>query len=206
MSRQLIKFARIAADALDNAELSGLPKGDSMNSDAGGKSALGEELGLLPSAWAVMAHGRVQKLVVRADVADEAVCGWRASDPEATAVPLYTWATVDAAVAAEREQSRVLSDDMLRYAMAALGTGSPQEAERFRAFWLHAMTARYLRACAEAEPVATVPHGWKLVPIAPTPEMLATTSWPGCAATDYAHMLAAAPQPPSAQADAGRLR
>jgi len=62
--------------------------------------------------------------------------------------------------------------------------------------------ALYLRACAEAEPVATVPHGWKLVPIAPTPEMLATTSWPGCAATDYAHMLAAAPQPPSAQADA----
>jgi len=62
--------------------------------------------------------------------------------------------------------------------------------------------ARYLRDCAEAEPVATVPHGWKLVPIAPTPEMLATTSWPGCAATDYAHMLAAAPQPPSAQADA----
>lgn len=105
MSRQLIKFARIAADALDNAELSGLPKGDSMNSDAGGKSALGEELGLLPSAWAVMAHGRVQKLVVRADVADEAVCGWRASDPEATAVPLYTWATVDAAIdAAMKEQ------------------------------------------------------------------------------------------------------
>lgn len=62
--------------------------------------------------------------------------------------------------------------------------------------------AHYLRDCAEAEPVATVPHGWKLVPIAPTPEMLATTSWPGCAATDYAHMLAAAPQPPSAQADA----
>jgi hypothetical protein len=59
--------------------------------------------------------------------------------------------------------------------------------------------AHYLRDCAEAEPVATVPHGWKLVPIAPTPEMLATTSWPGCAATDYAHMLAAAPQPPSAQ-------
>ena len=63
--------------------------------------------------------------------------------------------------------------------------------------------ARYLRDCAEAEPVATVPHGWKLVPIAPTPEMLATTSWPGCAATDYAHMLAAAPQPPSAQAEVG---
>ena len=35
-----------------------------------------------------------------------------------------------------------LTDDMLRYAMAALGTGSPREAERFRAFWLHAMSAR----------------------------------------------------------------
>jgi len=44
---------------------------------------------------------------------------------------------------------------------------------------------------------AGVPEGWKLVPVEPTPEMLATTSWPGCAATDYAHMLAAVPQPPS---------
>jgi hypothetical protein len=35
---------------------------------------------------------------------------------------------------------------MLRYAMAALGTGSPAEAERFRAFWLHAMTARDTKA------------------------------------------------------------
>lgn len=40
---------------------------------------------------------------------------------------------------------------------------------------------------------------WRLVPVTPTPEMLAAVSWPGCAATDYAHMLAAAPQPPSAQ-------
>lgn len=48
-----------------------------------------------------------------------------------------------------------------------------------------------------------IPHDgdqqqWKLVPVTPTPEMLAAVSWPGCAATDYAHMLAAAPQPPSA--------
>ena len=49
-------------------------------------------------------------------------------------------------VAAERERCSVLTDDMLRYAMAALGTGSPKEAERFRAFWLHAMTARNTRA------------------------------------------------------------
>jgi hypothetical protein len=34
-----------------------------------------------------------------------------------------------------------LTDEMLRYAMAALGTGSPREAERFRAFWRHAMAA-----------------------------------------------------------------
>lgn len=42
---------------------------------------------------------------------------------------------------------------------------------------------------------------WRLVPVTPTPEMLAAVSWPGCAATDYAHMLAAAPQPPSTQAE-----
>jgi hypothetical protein len=51
-----------------------------------------------------------------------------------------------AGVAAERERSSVLTDDMLRYAMAALGAGNPQEAARFRAFWLHAMTARYTKA------------------------------------------------------------
>jgi len=51
-------------------------------------------------------------------------------------------AEIKRAVAAEHERCSVLTDDMLRYAMAALGTGSPAEAERFRAFWLHAMTAR----------------------------------------------------------------
>lgn len=44
-----------------------------------------------------------------------------------------------------------------------------------------------------------VPAGWKLVPEEPTEEMLAATSWPGCAKTDYRHMLRAAPQPPRAQ-------
>lgn len=34
-----------------------------------------------------------------------------------------------------------LTDDMLRYAMACLGTGSPQEAERFRLFWRFAEEA-----------------------------------------------------------------
>lgn len=56
--------------------------------------------------------------------------------------------------------------------------------------------ADYLRAQADAQPVAAVPAGWKLVPVEPTPEMLASTSWPGCAGTDYAHMLAAAPAAP----------
>lgn len=51
-----------------------------------------------------------------------------------------------------------------------------------------------------------IPHDgdqqqWKLVPVTPTPEMIAAVSWPGCAVTDYAHMLAAAPQPPSTQAE-----
>ena len=55
---------------------------------------------------------------------------------------------------------------------------------------------------------SVIPHDddqqqWKLMPVTPTPEMLAAVSWPGCAATDYAHMLAAAPQPPSALAEVG---
>ena len=56
------------------------------------------------------------------------------------------WEAWKTATALERERNSVLTDDMLRYAMAALGTGSPAEAERFRAFWLHAMTARDTRA------------------------------------------------------------
>lgn len=32
-----------------------------------------------------------------------------------------------------------------------------------------------------------------MVPVEPTPEMLASTSWPRCAETDYKHMLKAAP-------------
>lgn len=41
----------------------------------------------------------------------------------------------------------------------------------------------------------TVPEGWQVVPVEPTREMLSATSWPSCAATDYRHMLAAAPKP-----------
>jgi outer membrane murein-binding lipoprotein Lpp len=47
-----------------------------------------------PAAWAVMAFGRVQKLMVRADVADEMTCAWRETDPEARAVPLYAYAAI----------------------------------------------------------------------------------------------------------------
>lgn len=53
---------------------------------------------------------------------------------------------------------------------------------------------RVLRAELERRPA--VPPGWKLVPVEPTREMLEKTSWPGCAATDYKHMLAAAPELP----------
>ena len=42
-----------------------------------------------PVAWAVVAFGRVQKLVVRADVADELACKWRERDPDADIMPLY---------------------------------------------------------------------------------------------------------------------
>lgn len=38
------------------------------------------------------------------------------------------------------------------------------------------------------------PEGWQLVPKVPTEEMLAATSWPNCAGTDYKHMLSAAPK------------
>lgn len=67
-------------------------------------------------------------------------------DGAAQTALLQVRVAVAALIVAERERSSVLTDDMLRYAMAALGTGSPREAERFRAFWLHAMTARDTRA------------------------------------------------------------
>ena len=57
---------------------------------------LGSNAGLGPVAWALTAFGRVQKIVMRADVADELACKWRESDPEATSVPLYSWAAVEA--------------------------------------------------------------------------------------------------------------
>lgn len=47
---------------------------------------------------------------------------------------------------------------------------------------------------AEQQPAPDVPEGWALVPVEPTEEMLAATSWPNCAGTDYRHMLEAAPK------------
>lgn len=48
----------------------------------------------------------------------------------------------------------------------------------------------YVRSDAQA-----VPEGFQLVPIEPTPEMLARTSAPGCAKSDWEKMIAAAPKP-----------
>ena len=48
---------------------------------------------------------------------------------------------------------------------------------------------------AELRKRVCVPEGCVVVPVEPTAEMLDATSWPGCAATDYKHMLAAAPAP-----------
>ena len=49
----------------------------------------------------------------------------------------------------------------------------------------------------DAKAAPALPQGWKLVPVEPTEEMLAAVSWPGCAHTDWSHMLAAAPTPPT---------
>ena len=38
------------------------------------------------------------------------------------------------------DHAHVLTDDMLRYAMVALGTNSPADADLYRAFWFHAVT------------------------------------------------------------------
>ena len=48
--------------------------------------------------------------------------------------------------AEERKRCDVLTDDMLRYAMAAMGTGSPREADNLRTFWRFAIAARNTKA------------------------------------------------------------
>lgn len=54
-------------------------------------------------------------------------------------------------------------------------------------------------------PAPAVP-GWKWVPVEPTEEMLAAVPWPGCARTDWSHMLAAAPTPPTPAAQSQTVR
>ena len=73
-------------------------------------------------------------------------------DPEAPVVEAYVSgletevARLRAELAAERERCTELTDDMLRYAMAAMGTGSPADADKFRGFWSFAIEARNTRA------------------------------------------------------------
>ena len=64
--------------------------------------------------------------------------------------------------------------------------------------WYHDKTMTALCAALEQPQVNSpeIPEGWKLVPVKPTEDMLNAVAWPGCAATDWEHMLAAAPQPP----------
>lgn len=56
-------------------------------------------------------------------------------------------------------------------------------------------------AAAPAAPMqsASLPNGWKLVPVEPTPEMLDAVSWPGIANFTYSAMLEAAPEAPAVQ-------
>jgi len=68
------------------------------------------------------------------------------------------------------------------------------EVQQMMDAWLRANVAAAVLSEREAVRL-NMPPGWKLVPEEPTEEMLAATSWPGCAKTDYRHMLRAAPQP-----------
>jgi hypothetical protein len=53
--------------------------------------------------------------------------------PDERSVPLYT--------APPAAEPVALTDEVLRYAMAAMGTGSPMDAEKFRLFWRYAHEA-----------------------------------------------------------------
>lgn len=69
-------------------------------------------------------------------------------------------------------------------AQSDLNLACPSVQKRLAAQW------GYVRSDAQA-----VPEGFQLVPIEPTPEMLARTSAPGCAKSDWEKMIAAAPKP-----------
>lgn len=62
-----------------------------------------------------------------------------------------------AAAVAEARAVPALTDDMLRYAMAAMGTGSPRDAERFRTFWSFASEALDVMAELRVTPSPTEP-------------------------------------------------
>jgi hypothetical protein len=49
--------------------------------------------------------------------------------------------TVNPAAAPPAAEPAALTDEVLRYAMAAMGTGSPMDAEKFRLFWRYAHDA-----------------------------------------------------------------
>lgn len=68
---------------------------------------------------------------------------------------------------------------------------------RFELYWYDNLNqyASKTTQCAWEAWQAACPVGWQCVPTEPTHSMLDATSWPRCAATDYAHMLAAAPKP-----------
>lgn len=89
-----------------------------------------------------------------------------------------------------------LSADELR----RLHSESEQHLQELRSYRITVENREARIAELEAQLAAAqqgVPQGWKLVPVEPTKEMLDATSWPGCAKTDYRHMLRAAPQPPA---------
>ncbi len=83
-------------------------------------------------------------------------------------------------------QARIADLEAQLYAVGAGGVGSP-----------------VARRDHPEQHLDMVPEGWKLVPVKPTEDMLNAVAWPGCAATDWEHMLAAAPQPPTAEKSSG---
>ena len=98
------------------------------------------------------------------------------------------------------DELRALADELDEAQFKLLAAKRTEESESCE------RAAAYLRACADAQPVAA---GWKLVPVEPTPEMLSAVGmmdgydWhaPGCSpdadhANWYSAMIAAAPAVP----------
>ena len=110
-----------------------------------------------------------------------------------------------------RDAERSLSESYVRI-REAIGAMRPPSLET-DALWSYVeQTARDLVAerdqlrsalstPAKAQPAPVVPDGWKLVPVEPTKEMLASVAWPECAKTDWNHMLTASPTPPAQQGE-----